>query len=254
MSEETAHEVFPSPVVKTVAFEVRFPNLFFIETRIGEYQVQVMKDFPQSELLHKRLMFIGPLENAQELSKQSGDMGVEKVWVFKSTTGTKLEITSRNLVVSSERHSSYKHGDQNSFRSVIQRATAPFFRMISIPVALRVGVRYTNECPIFDRNTERFIGCYNSILPLNRFRLEDVSNMDCAVVTNLEKCQFRHLESMKLNPNGGQLILDLDAWMENVPSEIVMPTTDVLHEAISTNFRNTVKQPIIDFMRTPKGA
>jgi hypothetical protein len=126
--------------------------------------------------------------------------------------------------------------------------------MVAIPLALRVGLRYVNECPIFNRSTERFNECYNSILPMSRFRLEQVANMDCAVVANMEQCQFRHLESMRLTPEGGQLVLDLDAWAENVPSENVMASTDVLYETIATGFRDTVKQPIIDYMRTPKGA
>ena len=48
------HEVYPNPVAKNVNFEVRFPNLFFIEGRIGDFQVRGMKDFPQSELIHRR--------------------------------------------------------------------------------------------------------------------------------------------------------------------------------------------------------
>ena len=30
------HEVFPSPTVKQVIFQVRFPNLFYLESRMGE--------------------------------------------------------------------------------------------------------------------------------------------------------------------------------------------------------------------------
>jgi len=256
MPEQNAHEVFPNPVVKSVAFEVRFPNLFFIETRIGEFQVQIMKEFPQSELLHRRniMLLAGSADNLQELAKQQAGETTDKVWVFKSNAGTKLEISSKNFVVSSEQHFSYKHEGEKSFRSVIKGAIEPFIRMVAIPLALRIGLRYVNECPIFDRNTKRFNECYNSILPMSRFKLERVANMDCAVVANMEHCQFRHLESMRLTPEGGQLVLDLDAWTENVPSENVMASTDVLYETISAGFRNTVKQPIIDYMRTPRGA
>jgi uncharacterized protein (TIGR04255 family) len=256
MPEHLAHEVFPSPVVKSVAFELRFPNLFFIETRIGEFQVQVMKDFPQTELLHRRnLMFLaGPADNLQELAKQQTGDATDKVWVFKSKAGTRLEISSKNFVVSSEQHFSYKHGDEKSFRSAVQRAVEPFIKMVAIPLALRIGLRYVNECPIFSRSTEQFNECYNSILPMSRFKLEQVANMDCAVVTNMEQCQLRHVESMRLTPEGGQLVLDLDAWAENVPSENVMASTDLLYEALSTDFWNTVKQPIIDYRRKPKGA
>ncbi|HEY2820000.1 MAG TPA: TIGR04255 family protein [Candidatus Acidoferrum sp.] len=249
------HEVFPNPVVKTVAFEVRFPNLFFMETRIGDFQVKVMKDFPQSELVHRRSVVFWAGSDPQELAKQPTGESVDRIWQFKSASGaTKLEISTKNLVLSSEQHRSYKYGGEDSFRAIINRVVNHFVALVQIPVALRVGFRYINECPIFNRSTEYFNQCYNSILPMSRFRLEDVVNMDCGVVTNLEKCQFRHLESMKLTADGGQLMLDLDAWTQNIPSDQVMAAADILYETIALDFRNTVKEPIIEYMRKPKGA
>jgi hypothetical protein len=44
-------EVFPNPTVKTVIFQIRYPNLFYIESRIGDIQVKIMDDFPESSLL-----------------------------------------------------------------------------------------------------------------------------------------------------------------------------------------------------------
>jgi uncharacterized protein (TIGR04255 family) len=250
-----AHEIFPNPVVKQVAFEVRFPSLFFIEGRIGDFQVQVMKDFPQSELVHRRniMLVAGNPDNFEEVVKQQKSDSIDKIWQFKSASGTKLEVSTKNLVLTAENHLSYHQGEENAFRAVIDRVVARFFALVKIPVALRVGLRYINECPIFDRSTERFNACYNSILPLGRFGLENVVNVDCAVVANAKECQFRHGESLRLGPKDGQLILDLDASAENVPSEQVMARTDILHETISAEFKHTVKEPILDFMRKPKG-
>ena len=44
-------EVFPNPTVKQVAFEIRFPNLFYIEDKISDLQFKVMNKFPESELI-----------------------------------------------------------------------------------------------------------------------------------------------------------------------------------------------------------
>jgi len=249
------HEIFPNPMVKQVAFEVRFPNLFFIEGRIGDFQVKVMKDFPQSELILRRniMLLAGNSDKLEELVKQQQVDSVDKIWQFKSISGAKLEISTKNLVLNSDNHRSYHQGGEESFRAVIDRVVRNFFVMVEIPIALRVGLRYVNECPIFGRSTKTFNECYNTILPLNRFELEHVANMDCVVVANAERCQIRHVESLKLGPGDDQLILDLDAWTENVPSENVMPCTDILHECISAEFRNTIKEPIIEFMRKPKG-
>ncbi len=132
-----AHGVFPTPLVKQVFFEVRFPNLFFLEGRIGEFQVRIMRDFPQSELVHRRnlMIFTGNPENpqVQELAKQQSADAIEKIWQFKAESGTKLEISIRNLVLVSEKHNSYREGGEKSFRSVIEKTISEFFRFVQLP-------------------------------------------------------------------------------------------------------------------------
>ena|SRR5271157_3587790 len=249
-------EIFPNPLVKQVHFEVRFQNLFFVEARIGDFQVRVMKYFPQSELVHRRslMLLAGTDDSIQDLAKkqQSSD-SVDKVWQFKSLSGTTLAITNKSLGIISEQHKSYNQGGDNSFRTIIKMVVDHFVEVVKIQTVLRIGLRYVNEGPIFDRSAERFINCYNSILPLNRFGLENAVGMDCVVLVNTENCQLRHLESLKMNGDRGQLVIDLDASVENVPSEELLGRTDHLHEKISKEFRETIKEPIVEFMRRPKG-
>jgi uncharacterized protein (TIGR04255 family) len=250
------HEIFPNPLVKQVAFEIRFPNLFFIEGKIGEFQVRVMKDFPLSDLILRRsVMFMTAAEGTPpDLPKPAEDTPSDKIWQFRSaSSGITLQVSRNNLSLTSQQHNSYHHGGENSFRGVIDRVVAHFTDMVKIPIALRVGLRYINECPIFERNTGRFNECYNSILPVERFSLERLANADCIVVVNGEGCQIRHIESLRLVENNDNLGLDMDAWMENVPSENVMASADKLHEVISAEFNSAIKQPILEFMRKPKG-
>ncbi len=171
------NEVFPTPLVKQVAFEVRFPNLFFIEGRIGEFQVQVMKDFPQSELVLRRNLMIlaGNAENpqVQELAKQQSADAIEKIWQFKAESGTRLEISTRNLVLVSEKHNSYHEGREKSFRSIIEKTVSEFFNLIQLPAVQRVGLRYVNECPLFDKTTKTFKDCYNSISARGQIRIRE---------------------------------------------------------------------------------
>ena len=47
-------EIFPNPTVKQVVFQIVFPNLFYIENKIGELQLKIMTEFPESTLLHRR--------------------------------------------------------------------------------------------------------------------------------------------------------------------------------------------------------
>jgi uncharacterized protein (TIGR04255 family) len=250
------NEVFPTPLVKQVAFELRFPNLFFIEGRIGEFQMQVMKDFPQSDLVQRRsfMVLAGDVDSpqAQELARQQAS-DIEKIWQFKSESGTRVEISSRNLVVVAEKHISYNEGGDKSFRSVVEKVVTQFLGLIQIPVIQRVGVRYINECPLLDKTTKRFKDCYNSVLPVDRFGLENLSTANCIVVAKSGDMQIQHAESLRFaTPNGDILVLDLDASAENIASDKVMTTTDKLHEMIAAEFRNVIKEPIVEYMRKGK--
>ena len=251
-----ANEVFPTPLVKQVAFEVRFPNLFFIEGRIGEFQVEVMKDFPQSELVQRRnfMLLAGDINSpqAQELAKQQA-AGTEKIWQFKSESGTRIEISTKNLVVIAEKHISYQESGDKSFRSVVEKAVARFLNLIQIPVLLRVGLRYVNECPIFDKTTDRFRECYNSILPVDKLGLENLSRADSIAVVKDGDMQIQHVESLRFaTPTGDILVLDLDASTENIASDKILTTTDKLHDLIAIEFRKVIKEPIVEYMRKDK--
>jgi len=51
-------EVFKYPTVKEVAFEIKFPHLFSIENRIGDFQDKIILQFPDSaQVFHRQLMF-----------------------------------------------------------------------------------------------------------------------------------------------------------------------------------------------------
>jgi uncharacterized protein (TIGR04255 family) len=246
-------EIFPNPLVKHVFFEVRFANLFFIESRIGEFQVQVMKDFPQSELVVRKNFTIiagkPPEAQMEELTKQQPGESTEKIWQFKSNSGLTLEISTRNLVLGSERHTSYREGD-SPFRAVVDKNVSGFLKLIQLPVVQRVGLRYINEGPIFDRTTARFKDCYNSILPVDRFGLENLIRTDCVAVAKSGEMVVQHIESLRLGqPAGDKIILDLDAAAENVPTENLMATADKAHELIAGEFHKFVKDPISQYMR-----
>jgi uncharacterized protein (TIGR04255 family) len=253
------NEVFPTPLVKQVVFEVRFPNLFFIEGRIGELQVQVMKDFPQSELVHRRNFMIvaGNAEDSQvqELAKQQSSSSTEKIWQFKAESGIRLEVSTRNLVLVSEKHISF-HGDkEKSFRSIVEKTVSEFLKLIQLPAVQRVGLRYVNECPLLDKTTKTFKDCYNSILPVDRFRLENLSRAEGIVVAKDGDMQIQHVEALRFaTPNGDVLVLDLDASTENIVSNKVIATTDRLHEMIAVEFRNVIKEPIVEYMRKVKNS
>ncbi len=66
------NEVFPNPTGKQVIFQIRFPNLFYIENKIGDFQVEVMERFPESSLTFRHqlvLADIGSSFNIEDISE-----------------------------------------------------------------------------------------------------------------------------------------------------------------------------------------
>ncbi len=137
--------IFPNPLVKTVIFQIKFPNLFYMADHIGAFQVKVMKEFPESKLLYRQqIMILSGVE--QEKSAQraeaegSKDESPMPIWQFQSPQGVRLDVCSDSLSLVSEKHKSYNLGDQ-PFRDAIQSACKHFFALTNIPVLKRVGLR-----------------------------------------------------------------------------------------------------------------
>ena len=47
-------EIFPFPTVKHVIFQIKYPNLFYLENRIGDFQMKIINEFPDSKLSFRR--------------------------------------------------------------------------------------------------------------------------------------------------------------------------------------------------------
>lgn len=91
------NEVFPNPTVKQVIFQVRFPNLFYIESRMGEFQLKVMKDFPKSSMALTRQILIAQgvqIPEAAPAQSNAQPSEVGKVWNFESERLSRLHRSS----------------------------------------------------------------------------------------------------------------------------------------------------------------
>ena len=75
-------------------FQITFPDLFYLENKIGNIQEKIMKDFPKSNLIYRRNLFSVNLgaEIAQkgDFRPKPEDIPAEKIWQFESNSGTKL--------------------------------------------------------------------------------------------------------------------------------------------------------------------
>lgn len=142
-------EIFPNPTVKTVIFQIKFSNLFYLENKIGDLQLKMLEKFPDSSLaIRKQLLFadIGPQTKIEDI-KMEESQGT-KIWQFKSGKNYSLNILTDSLDITSEYHKTYNLEGADKFRDIIAYVLDIFFDIIPIPNIKRIGLRYIDECPV----------------------------------------------------------------------------------------------------------
>lgn len=251
------NEIFPNPTVKQVAFEIKFPNLFYMEKQIGDFQLKIMKEFPQSALLfRKRLLLadVGPEGKLMNVPDDLDKEAVKKVWQFKSNKEIELNVVGDSLSIISQYHKTYNLEGGDKFRDTVKFVLDCFFEVTSIPIINRIGLRYIDECPIPSRDNSTFTSFYNSAFPLDRLNIAEARNMDFIAVVKKGDYYLRYAESLQKNGEEYKLILDFDSFAENIASKDYLTVTDDLHKVISEEFEKTIKEPVYEYMRQAKGS
>jgi uncharacterized protein (TIGR04255 family) len=249
------NEVFLNPTVKQVIFQIRFPNLFFMENKIGDLQLKIMKEFPKSSLLLRRqVMFVdaGPQVRIEDITPPFDKEFGRKVWQFESDKKYRLSVLNDSLDIVSEYHKTYNGNDPNKFRNVISFVLDSFFEVTSIPLINRVGLRYVDECPIPTKDNATFKAWYNSVFPTDRFDVADADEMHFRTVTKRDSYHLIYAETLQRLEKDWKLILDFDGFATDVPSEKCLEVTDKLHEIISNEYQTTIKEPVYAYMRQKK--
>ena len=249
-------EVFPNPTVKQVLFQIRFPNLFYMENKIGELQLKIMEEFPQSALLFRRqILFadIGPETKLEDIPSDSDKETGKKIWRFESDKNFKLNVLNDSLDITSEYHKTYNLEGGDKFRDIITFVLDHFFEVTSIPIINRIGLRYIDECPIPSKDNSTFRSYYNSSFPLDKFNLADASGMDFKTVVRKGEYHLLYSESLQKINDEYKLILDFDGFAESIASEDCLKITDDLHAIISEEYERTIKKPVYEYMQRSGG-
>lgn len=250
-------EVFPNPTVNQVIFQIKFPNLFYIESKIGEFQLRIMKEFPISNLLfRKQVVFVdlGPEAELKQVSEEFEDK-TKKIWQFESPKKYTLNLLNNSLDITSSYHKTYNNpGAEHRFRDIIEFVLKNFFDLIQIPIINRIGLRYIDECPIQVKNNDMFRSWYNATFPLDRFNIQDAIEMDFKTVVRRGNHFLRYMESIKFIGDECKLILDFDGFSEDIESTNYLSVTDELHTLIVGEYERTIKGPVYDYMRVKKEA
>ncbi|MHC4089906.1 MAG: TIGR04255 family protein [Planctomycetota bacterium] len=253
----TIHEVFANPTVKKVIFQVRFPNLFSMDSLVGEYQRRIIERFPESKLLFSTHVVIArgnitELDLEHEKPSAGEEQAVQKIWNFKSGTGMELNVLTASLDMTSTTHKTYANPNyEDRFRDAIEFAVGRFLEVTGIPVFSRIGLRYINECPVPANDTRQFEEYYNTTLSLNRFSLEDAIELRLLARVRRGGFFLAFRESLDVTGDEAKLALDFDGFAENVRSAEYLSVTDRLHDLILAEYEASVKEPVYEFMRTP---
>lgn len=245
------NEVFPNPTVKHVIFELKFPNLFYLEDNIGKFQIKIMKDFPNSELVYRRnvlLADVGPKGDFRPMGEEHG----RKIWQFKSSDGSStLSVATNRLSIESEHYKSYNHEGTEKFRNVINSVVTSFNEIMNLSIFTRIGLRYIDECPVPAMDNEQFKSYYNSTFALERFPLTDCAEIMSRTVTRKGSHNLIYMEALQKDKEKANyvLYLDFDGFSLNISSDDFLAVTDELHALISAEYEKTIKDPVYEYMR-----
>ena len=251
----TTSEVYPNPTVKEVVFEIQFPNLFFLESKIGDFQEKIMKDFSESSLLFEQKIVIsnvGEGVNIKDIPELQGGAMARKIWQFVSPEKQcKVTVKTDSISISSEFYKTYDNASHvNKFRDVIKTVVDSFLQVAKIPVFHRIGLRYIDLCPIVEKSNESFSASYKTTFPLDRFNLADAEEMLYRTVVKKGSYKLIFMEALKkLDDTKWQLILDFDGIAESSESKDYLEVADRLHTLISEEYLESIKEPIIEIMR-----
>jgi uncharacterized protein (TIGR04255 family) len=124
-----------------------------------------------------------------------------------------------------------------------------FLEVVRVPIISRIGLRYIDEGPILKKTKRSYKLCYNTSFALDRFNIEDATEMDFKTVVKKGDCLLRYVESLRLINDQYKVILDFDAYAENIDPKNYLEVTDNLYKLTSEEFERTIKNPIYNYMK-----
>lgn len=247
-------EVFSNPTVKQVIFQVRFPNLFSMESLVGDYQRRIIAQFPESKLMFSRHFVLAHDVSGASSERQKSDVAesepTEKFWNFSSPEGVVLNVRPASLDMTSTKHKTYANPNhQDRFKDAIEFAVGKFLEVTHIPLFSRIGLRYIDECPVPGTDTRQFREYYNTTFCLDRFPLEEAREFHMVARITRGDYFLTFRESLEGIGDEAKLVLDFDAYAENIPAAQYLSVTDRLHGIILEEFEKSIKEPVYDYMR-----
>ncbi len=246
-------KIYPNPTVKRVIFQITFPDLFYLEKRIGDIQERIMREFPESKLLLKSRIWItdtGPEQRIEIPPDEIEKNVAKKIWQFESRNKAVLSIALNSLDITSEFHKTYRLGkdDNKKFRHAIEYSVGTFLDIVKLPIINRVGLRYIDYCPLPDNTNETLKKWYNTKFPLDKFEIADATTIAFKTIVKRGKYNLGYVETLQQKNGENKLILDFDGFATNIEASNYLQITDELHDLISKEYELTIRSPVYDYM------
>lgn len=247
-------EIFVYPTIKEVAFEIKFPDLFSVEGKIGEFQEKIISRFPDSKLVLRRHLLLSERLRAgkKDFDEELNPSDVTKIWTFFSKEEIEIRVQTNSVSIISKKHKSYNNpNEQLKFRDTIEFVIGNFLSTINVPIISRIGLRYIDECPLPTSDNDTLKRLYNSSFPTDRFSMNEVSDSYLFINCTRSSHRLIYQETKIKNAQGKDaIVLDFDGFETNIASKDYLQITDELYQIIHDEYFNIVKEPVKQYMRT----
>ena len=247
MSEEDVDEVFKNPSVIEVVFEVRFPTLFYIAQRIGDFQVDIMDIFPKSSEIIEQPFVISRSDKTlpEELPKPT------PIWQFESDNGkTKIIIRPNRLNISSQEYISYNNPEvDNKFRDLINKIMHHFLERVPMKKFSRIGIRYIDRCPLELLTNVYFKNYYKPVINIDKYCVENIQESQVLIRTKMDDYFLLFQCAIKQVEDKYYYFLDYDGYANDIEVEKYLAVTDKLQKAIKKEYLNHITEEFKTYMR-----
>lgn len=240
-------EVFPNAPLVEVAYEVRFPSLFYIAQAIGEFQIKIMDDFPKASQLLTTQFAIE--DGVPKFSIENSGKAISS-WQFENETGkTKITVRLDRLSIVSQEYNSYDHSSGMRFRDIINKIMAEFLQKFPVKKFARIGLRYIDHCPLDEMTNKYFKNYYVPVFDIERYKMEDLLGNHIVIKTKKE--MYNLLVQLKIGKieDNYKYIMDFDGYAENVDSSNFLLVTDDLRGLDRSEFLSLVTENFKQYMR-----
>ncbi len=230
-------EKFPSPPLREVAFEIRFPALLRIENEIYRFQDEIRDDFP---VVAKS--FSGPVPSSEGLM-----VPMASVWEFNNEDlQLRLRVKTNSLGLISTKYKSF-----DVFQPAIKDCIEKFLATYEIPYVNRIGLRYIDDYVFKGDPHEEYGRFFVPTFNKDKIALEDVINHRTEIRRRVGVGFLTLRAAFMQVEDAYHYVLDTDSYFENAHVEAtkIIEVLDELHQSALSEFHAYVTDDFVEYLR-----